>query len=776
MVFYLTTPSRSQEVTQSTDAVGVPHPPRQAVRRMVAWGLPLALYCALSAAYLIPLLTANAQPQGGDWSLPVTPIQAHVFGNTGVFLWTDELGGLLGYRQPYMTDTPFRLLYATLTDIGISPLLLTKILVLLIFTTAGYSTYCYCKYLGFSAIGSLMSGLVPLFSPVFFNYLVMGWLFVLLTVALLPLSLLLVHRGIMTGRIGYSLGGGLCAIVAIQSQALIWYPLCWLLLAAVLYARGQSMWKAAASIVAASSILVLGDLSWLPLAILKRSIVDQGASSTNVPLGQWLSALNILRLWGSLYNEPYELSYPSGLRFTTVLLPLCAMIPLALRYRDWRTQYHFLLAAIPITAWYLSPYYGHLPFTAVVRDPSRFLSIAVVGYSVLIALSFDSLCVELKCRMSGKRILRQLIAAALPTAAIISLTIPYYDGALYGHATAGRDIRIRTLQFGPGTLATEQWLSHLPTGDKAIYIPFGGVVGSTTDGRFRGDYHEFNDPFAALSPIPGDLSMNNRSSGAANERLMSLLQSLGDGFSATKFARLLGDASIKYVVVRSNLYSHANFPDGLAIASALRSSSFFREVFADGESIVFENRLALPRVYLVPGGEERTLRRRASDIAPRSSTFGQPERTAKEPQVLSYQELSPVEYSVSITGIQGPFVLALSESFDAGWKAYPVQDTVTRPISAINPNGEIKLDVSAIRYLAMPSLPGQDHFKLDGFANAWLVRPTAGETSLHFALFYQPQAIYLLGQLIAWLSILGALGGLLASAKADLGKRHHGGC
>jgi len=109
-----------------------------------------------------------------------------------------------------------------------------------------------------------------------------------------------------------------------------------------------------------------------------------------------------------------------------------------------------------------------------------------------------------------------------------------------------------------------------------------------------------------------------------------------------------------------------------------------------------------------------------------------PDSTTNRPlPEVSYSRINPALYKVSVSKAGGPFILVFSESFHPQWR--------------------LNLDSPA-------------HFRINGFANAWLIDPQ-NESNLELKIEFTPQRIYTLGQKISgWgpaLLLVNFLGGIL---------------
>lgn len=94
----------------------------------------------------------------------------------------------------------------------------------------------------------------------------------------------------------------------------------------------------------------------------------------------------------------------------------------------------------------------------------------------------------------------------------------------------------------------------------------------------------------------------------------------------------------------------------------------------------------------------------------------------------SFVKRNPAEYEVQIEGASDPFILVLSESFNPGWRLSLLDKGV--------------------------NLDGRNHFKINGFANAWYLEE---EGSYRVRLQFWPQKFFFPGLLVSGASVLGGL-------------------
>ncbi|MDP1721687.1 MAG: hypothetical protein Q8L37_00605 [Candidatus Gottesmanbacteria bacterium] len=122
---------------------------------------------------------------------------------------------------------------------------------------------------------------------------------------------------------------------------------------------------------------------------------------------------------------------------------------------------------------------------------------------------------------------------------------------------------------------------------------------------------------------------------------------------------------------------------------------------------------------------------------------------------IQFQRINPTKYKVKVSGANHPYVLVFSEAFHEKWKVFFSSKEV--PIISLATayfNGEIRegninnniFDRNAFETLSMKSLPENTHIKVNGYANAWYIKPTDMDNKETYDLI-----IEMTGQRIFWI-------------------------
>lgn len=144
-----------------------------------------------------------------------------------------------------------------------------------------------------------------------------------------------------------------------------------------------------------------------------------------------------------------------------------------------------------------------------------------------------------------------------------------------------------------------------------------------------------------------------------------------------------------------------------------------------------------------------------------------------EPQIV-FKKINPSKYLVKIENAFEPFRLVLSESYNKGWKVYPVsgkanQNNEFEEIVADYPKLRIKeakhlmrFTLEDVGYLFEKPL-NFSHQQVNGYANSWYIEPRKLGLGENFTLvvYFLPQSLFYLGIAISILTLLGCIAVIL---------------
>ena len=461
---------------------------------------------------------------GGDWSFPADFNQLKIFLNSLVYSWA-HTGSIFGSRQLSPTSAIFLGPVYLFARLGISVPLVIKIFLLLIFALAGSNMNLYLRYLGVKPIAAFITGIIFILTPIFFNYALMGWIFVLLSLALLPLFIYLFLRAIDEENYSYALLSALIFSVAIlQSQTLIWYPLS-LLSVVVGYCREpKQFWVGLKYFFLVLGVFFVLNLYWLPSLLL---LPDKGVTGGELVLGAdsigtsyRLVSSNILKLWGSLYNFQFESSFPKIFWPVSYIIPVLAFSALFFwrRYRRHLSYLIFIFLVLVLVYSLDRSFIAKLPFSNLIRDVSRFIVLSAFALITMVGIALDGLF-----SWKSKKWLAVLVILIL-----FVNTLPFWTGKLFSGRVIDSDFRFRTKDWPVEYDDLNNKLSNDKMIQRALFLPIGGRVSLTDDQKFNGPFNELTDIYPSFAPVSGLLGISSRGQSAVSELIYQIDQSIGD--------------------------------------------------------------------------------------------------------------------------------------------------------------------------------------------------------------------------------------------------------
>lgn len=733
---------------------------------------------ALFLGLLLWLYLPSGVYLGGDWSLPITKLQVKQYFHP--WAWSEaldfggpSLAGILGL--------PFQLFFYTSTAFGLPAEYLGKILITLLFTLAFFLFYQLLRYFKLVEFSSIAGGIIYVTTPVFFNYSVMGWVFVLLAMALLPLAVKWLCMAMLRNDMRYAIGVAFVwSFAVMQTQSLAWFPFLFLSLGVYLVRDGESAKAYLKKIgVVFITFLMLCSYWWMALILFKDITVTSNTivmSNVSVGADGHFNPASALRLWGSLYNFQFESAVSRGWAFGAWLLPVAAIIAIIGSKGEKRRLalafgvLAFLLPAVILFAKQYREIIMVFPGAGVMRQLSRVTVVTSFAYAVLAGIFLDLL---LSVRSVSMRWL------LYPAIALLVVAIwPWWMGELtnYLETPTGKDIRLRIKKFPPEYYEVENRLGEIKWKSHALYLPYGMTLSYKDDPKYRGAFKEAIDVFGQFSPVPGAIMPTDRPSPIHDymkfiQRTDNIIAAMH--FTPTNFYVLRKNIEARQIQVE-NIFKQTNryFP----------SDSFDRIWDSKNISIYLRKNL-VPLVYSPPksqlnGGQVDILGEIAtSDLVEQgmavvlaTQNFGKEDSatrlavTSEIPDAVEYRKINPTKYRVRLHHAQGDVPLLFGESYSRGWRLYPVAYRAREKAAAIAKEyavlpgneryqaataevinfakqgwlSEIGEEFISKRYFRaiqndnlpegsfmdtwyLNPLPEERHIKINGYANSWVV-------------------------------------------------------
>lgn len=201
------------------------------------------------------------------------------------------------------------------------------------------------------------------------------------------------------------------------------------------------------------------------------------------------------------------------------------------------------------------------------------------------------------------------------------------------------------------------------------------------------------------------------------------------------FSKVLEGLNIKYILLRNDASSHFRALGLSEIRSFLSKQENISLVASFGKLDLYQNANFMPLIYsserLISVPDDgafafmvsRNFDASRDIITSISSNLARARTNVERPRNLAFSAVSPTEYLVEVKEATYPFVLVLAQTYDPNWK------------------------------VVLNGIPISEgfHFKVNGYANGWLVNQTG---SFGLTIQYVPQMFAYLG---AWVSIIAVL-------------------
>lgn len=639
---------------------------------------------------------------GEDSAYPLTSIQIKSLFDIGRYSW--EYNSFISYRNAFVGSAiTIQTIQYILSTIGITGDVFVKVFITFLYSFASIAIYELLIFLKIKRIPAILSGIFYITTPLFFDYTIFGWHFVLFTMCTLPFVVKYFIKAVRENSIRYTIITGIIfAISFVQSQVIVWFPLVFFIFALYLVDDKKSLItyiKTVSTIFLLFIFLNLHTLLNLFLipdkAISGSDYINAGASLGTVA---FFYPLNVIRLWGSLFNYQYEtiigkFNLPI-LIFLSFLTPIFIISTLFIKKNKKLIITFFLISLIPIAMSFLRlhrEWLAHIPFSNLIRDFARFSIFSAFAYAVLLGIFFNNFVFSNKKNIK----IRYVIFFSFILLWSIYL-MPWWKGELteWSHKKIV-DSRLSTQVFPNEFFATENELSRKKLDIKVIYLPpsFNGVVQYEDDPKYKDGVR---DIFAIFSPIPGLLTTTDRNLGPT--QYIDLVENSLE----SSFLDVIQNTNVKLLIVRKklrNISKSMGKDNKEVVLNNLENEKIkgkLNKIFIGGKIDIYKKINFLPHFYtpqkIISTNQNLDILPKIvseKDYATRSVIFFNKNKVntqtksvvkfnpktlkkevVKNTPVLEFKKINPTKYRVVVHGAGGKFPLVFSESFHNGWKSY----------------------------------------------------------------------------------------------------------
>ena len=637
--------------------------------------LVFSLFLAISIFFFKQIIFSPGHIIGSDWVTPATKYQIDKSLQGSVSTWSESF---FGGRNSTFTTILFHGFLKFLWTIGLGSIY-SKIILLLLFTFAGFNMYLLGKFFKLKDFAAFLAGLFYITTPVFFNYSIMGWVFVLFSLCLFPLVTKFFIKAVQEKKLKYVI---FCSVIfavsMFQSQSPAWFMVIFLALSPYLIRDRESFFYYLKSLTIIIILFFLLNLYWLlgliivpDARILGSTLVNSTASLGT--LGNF-TLRNIMRLWGNLYNYQYETFYnKNGFLALSFTLPFLSMFALSVKKNTKLVCSFWLIALTTLFMFLLNIHRDillRIPFSNVIRDFPRFTVLPAFAYSILSAIFIDFL---LQKRSEQRKL--EIVVFIIIVVWFLSI-FPWWKQEITNwQSNKGYDTRLRTIVYPKEYFSLEEVFAKKKLDQKVLYWPVGIALALFDDIRFHGLCNEVADVFAGYSPIPGSIGITER----GNDSIGDYMSLLSNNFD-TNLRELLYPTNIRYFVVRKNALREEN----KFLVKRLKELAAEKKLikYVDNDKItVYQTLVFLPHLYIP---KQIIIARDYQDILKiliepdydfrsailLSNNNKKITLSSKQQATIEFKKINPTKYRVIIHQATDNFPLVFSESFYKGWGLY----------------------------------------------------------------------------------------------------------
>lgn len=684
--------------------------------------IPFLLYFSL---VILPLFKPGLIV-GGDWALPYTVGQLKEYSASSMSIWSNReipTGTQVSYQNAYLNN----FLAGIFGNLDINGIIFQKATLFLTLTGMYVFSYFLFSQLTKNKFASSIASLAYGLSPLVFNYVNMGWNYVLFFLALAPLFMLVSINYFKSGGFRRLITLGLiCALGFIQAQAIVWFPILYFLI--FIYSIEQSnvgdrINKLFFGILSMAIITIAVHAPWV---ISNLNSFDTSIKSTSsIDLNRFSVVFSIFRSflgWGSLFNQQFEFSFPPILllfAFFPIILIIYSSIYNNNKYFNKLFYLAISLILIAPLIYIFRLEISKIPFSTIIRDSSRFLVISSLGLSLGIALSIS----VIKNKSIIAFVLLGLAFSIYPS---ISGKM-YKVSNSYGIPFFGQDFRLRFLKINMDNF--DQLLSTY-SGQTNLFFPAGGTIQTKNDVLFKEDFWGIPDIQAFFSPYASGIYKSDKSNTLVSNFVDTLKFSEND---LGKIKKILGIYGVNNIINRANLSSFISIssdeirldrqckkidnPDSdLSITDICHINNAYPIIYSS-TSPIYSTESIQNIIFSLSSNEKLSMVGCPNSIEMTGMACGPAKpytfKTGNQPEIRT-TSLSTTQYIVDITNVNGPFLLVLNKTFHPGWRILDTKGTVLN----------------------------FDHILINQLVNGWYINPSSETSSLKYIIDYHPQDIY----------------------------------
>lgn len=645
-------------------------------------------YLLFSIVILRGIIFSHGRIIGNDWGgLPSTISD---IGNTFTeyqYTWsnTGNALGVLNFAQNSLLTMSVMKLFSLFQIDGVA---FIKIFLVLVFTMAGYFMFSLLKSFKLINAAALVGGIIYITTPLFFNYTIMGWTYVLLFMAMLPLGVQYFVKANETDDWRYLIFVALIfEIMLLQSQAILWFPIVLLFLSVYLVSNKKTLliyFKSALILFLLTFIL---NLWWAMTTFFVKSTAvfsgDTLMTSGSLGASAMLVPLNIIRLYGSLYNNQFEYIIKSyGLSIFAFIIPVLVVCSFLLKDKKRQTITFFLISTIPLLFYFLNFHRELLlavPLINIVRDFGRFSVLSAFALPVVASFVLDYLYLN---KIKKGRVLFYFVIFLF-----IIFIYPWYGNFLTSYQMGiAEHQRIRTKEFPQEYYDISYALNNKKIDSKGLFLPSAVIGEFSDDDRFKGLFQEFYDTFFSYSKFHGWYPTNSNNTGFGDYLSKQLLAKNIN----TNYENFLKLTDVSDIIIRNNMVMRSSEKMTKALdgdtnllkhvnsekitAYRRKGENFLPHFYVPLKIIQSDQSVeSLPDIVSAPDYSLRSAVYLLNQNKNKESLISALPKNLVSSSSLEFKKINLTKYRVIFHHAKEEMPLVFLESFHDGWKLYNVK-------------------------------------------------------------------------------------------------------
>jgi hypothetical protein len=621
----------------------------------------LILLSLVMIVFFIPILNKDLIINS-DWSFPETREQLYFFSTSPFSLFTFKeniLGSYVGHQNDYF----FRFFGLISFYLGFDGISFQKLTIFFLLIFISYFSKLLFFEIYKNQFKATFASIIYIFSPVYFDFYTMGWIYVILYYSFQPLIFYCLIKFHKTNSYKYILIlFVLTPILFSQSQSPLWiviilFAFCVQKLFEYKKFFVQTIFFLKIFFIICISIII-ANFSWI---LIPNEVISSNVSQYDMGRFSEKNLVNILSYLNNIHNKFYlKETFLNGLsnKILSLILIIILLLYILFSKKNLLSNYYIFSIVIffsPLLLFLTYSIWIKLPFSTVFRDVARFNVVGYLGFTILLINIFS---------LFNNRIYKLILIAL-----ICSGIYPFLD--LYNILGKKNHSFLRFFSFEDSNLETQ-----LNKDEKNIIIPTGGhlkLFSDNTKYNFYSDYFEIGDSLSFFSPKTVNFFTHDKA--PIKQHLLTNFYIYSYFDEDKKFYNLNKIFGINNIFFRKDALSAYNNSFGTIekknnscddleekfIYQKCEIKDAYNEIYTSDE-IYFSNFIIIDNHFK----KEKVSQLNCDEYFKKKYNCNNNLFEIKSPKIEYYKK-SDI-YTVKIYDIDKPFLLNLNRSFSKSWK------------------------------------------------------------------------------------------------------------